>query len=151
ALSLDHAGVFARSVVDLQLMLDVLTESPLRPSRKTNSDVRIGIIRGFFYENATPEMCALTDALANKLSAGGFSVGEARLPEIFEIHQSILRMILRSEAASLHERLFAEHSGTFGPKLRALIETGMLVDAVDYARAKRLQRRYQREMAKMFE
>ena len=40
---------------------------------------------------------------------------------------------------------------TYGPKLRALIETGMLVEAGDYVRARRMRRRYQREMAKLFE
>jgi Asp-tRNA(Asn)/Glu-tRNA(Gln) amidotransferase A subunit family amidase len=153
AWSLDHAGVFARSVADLQLMLDVLTESPLETMGKPNRPrpLRIGIVREFFYENATPETRGLTDALANKLAASGFSIGEAGLPAIFDIQQSILRMILRTETASLHEHLFAGHSGTYAAKLRALIETGMLVDAADYIRAKRLRRKYQREMAQLFE
>ena len=151
AWSLDHAGVFARSVLDLRLMLDVLAESPIGPGRKPRIPVRIGFIRGFFYGNATPQTRAATEVLAERLSAAGFEVEDAQLPEIFDIQQSILRTILRSEAFSIHERLFAEHCSTYGPKLRALIETGMLVEAGDYLHAKRLRRKYQREMGKLFD
>src|SRR5262249_30745687 len=78
-------------------------------------------------------------------------VEEAALPAIFDLQQSILRTILRVETSSIHEQLFAEHAETYGPKLRALIETGMLIEASDYVRALRLRSRYQREMAKLFE
>jgi aspartyl-tRNA(Asn)/glutamyl-tRNA(Gln) amidotransferase subunit A len=151
AWSLDHAGVFARSVADSQVMFNVVAEGlPEKPSRK-DAHVRIGLLRGFFYDNATPEMRVFYDSLANKLATAGFHVHEARLPEIFDVHQPILRTILRSEAASVHERLFAEHASTYGPRVRALIETGMLVEAADYLRAKRLRRNYQRAMARLFE
>src|SRR6185312_4601367 len=50
-----------------------------------------------------------------------------------------------------HERLFADHPDAYGPKLRALIETGMLIGAPDYIRARRMRKRYQHEMAKLFE
>jgi aspartyl-tRNA(Asn)/glutamyl-tRNA(Gln) amidotransferase subunit A len=149
--SLDHAGVFARSVADVQLMFNAVAEVlPEKTSRKQRV-VRIGLLRGFFYDNATAEMRTSYDTLANKLATAGFHVHEARLPEIFEIHQPILRTILRSEAASVHDQLFGEHASTYGPRVRALIETGMLVEAADYLRAKRLRRKYQREMARLFE
>jgi aspartyl-tRNA(Asn)/glutamyl-tRNA(Gln) amidotransferase subunit A len=154
AWSLDHAGVFARSVLDLRLMLDVLAESPIGPGVRplaSRNPVRIGFIRGFFFENATLETRMSNDALANRLATAGFEVEEARLPAIFDIQQAILRTLLRSETSSIHERLFAEHSATYSPKLRTLIETGMLVDAADYLHAKRLRRKYQREMAGLFE
>jgi len=151
AWSLDHAGIFARSVADIQLMFNALAEgSPEKASGKQRP-VRIGLLRGFFYENATPEMRTSYDELANKLPTAGFLVHDARLPEIFEIHQPMLRTILRSEAASVHERLFGDHASTYGPRVRALIETGMLVEAADYLRAKRLRRNYQRQMARLFE
>ena len=150
AWSLDHAGTFARSVADLEVMLDAMAESPVEryPAR---APFRIGVVRDFFYENATVEARSLNDRLAGDLAAAGFHVEEARLPEIFEVQQPILGTILRTETASIHERLFAEHAATYGPKLRTLIETGMLIDASDYVRARRLRRRYQREMAKLFQ
>ena len=149
AWSLDHAGVFARSVMDLRLMLDAMSESPIGRFRPRNP-VRIGFIRGFFFEHATPETRASVESLADRLVAAGFVVEEASLPQIFDIQQAILRTILRSETSSIHEGLFARHSATYGPKLKTLIETGMLVEAADYLHAKRLRGKYQREMGRLF-
>ena len=150
AWSLDHVGIFARSAADIEVMLDAMAESPVAPSN-LRAPFRIGVVRHFFYENATKEARSLNDRLADRLASEGFVVEEAALPAIFDLQQAILRTILRVETFSIHERLFAEHAETYGPKLRALIETGMLIDASDYVRALRLRSRYQREMAKLFE
>ena len=151
AWSLDHAGIFARSVDDIRLMFDAMTGLALEDTVPLGRPVRIGVVRQFFYENATAEVRSLNDALVTRLAGAGIDIDEARLPDIFEIQQSILRTILRCETSSIHEHLFAEHSETYGPKLRMLVETGMLVPADDYLRAKRLRRKYQREMAGLFD
>jgi aspartyl-tRNA(Asn)/glutamyl-tRNA(Gln) amidotransferase subunit A len=151
AWSLDHAGIFARSVQDIRLMLDAMNEEPIENATGPRRPIRVGIIRGFFYENVTAEVRTLNNGLVRKLAASGFEVDEVRLPGIFEIQQSILRTILRSETSSIHEALFAKHPEAYGPKLRMLVETGMLVSAADYLRAKRLRRKYQREMAQLFD
>src|SRR5262245_51483841 len=149
AWSLDHAGAFARSVADIEMMLEAMAESPITQA-VVRPPFRIGLVRDFFYENATEEARSLNDRLANRLASEGFHVEEARLPAIFDLHQSILRTILRTETSAIHERLFAEHSETYGPKLRTLIETGMLVPGNAYVRARRLRRIYQRNMAELF-
>lgn len=150
AWSLDHAGMFGRSVADVEIMLDAMTESPVQRLSR-GGPFRIGVVRGFFYENATPEARSLNDALANKLANSGFVVEEAQLPAIFDLAQPILRTILRSEVASVHEQLFTAHPESYREKLRALIETGMLLDATQYLRARRIRRRYRRDMARLFE
>jgi len=132
-------------------MLDAMTEAPIEKSLPERRPIRVGFIRDFFYENASAEVRTLNNFLANKLSGSGFEVDQAKLPAIFEIQQSILRTILRSETSSIHESLFAKHPEAYGPKLRMLVETGMLVPAGDYLRAKRLRRKYQRDMAQLFE
>src|SRR5438093_6535743 len=78
AWSLDHAGTFARSVADLEVMLDAMAESPVEryPAR---APFRIGVVRDFFYENATVEARSLNDRLAGDLAAAGFHVEEVRL------------------------------------------------------------------------
>jgi aspartyl-tRNA(Asn)/glutamyl-tRNA(Gln) amidotransferase subunit A len=151
AWSLDHVGVFARSAADAEILYEAVADVagdgvPITRDRPP----RIGIVREFFYENATPEARSLNDALAEKLAASGFEVEEVRLPLIFYCAQATLRTILRSETASIHERLFHDHPDAYGPKIRALVETGMLIGVVDYLRARRLRRRYQMEMAALF-
>src|SRR5262245_43560552 len=93
AWSLDHAGIFARSVQDIRLMLDAMAEVPIENPVRRGRAIRVGIVRGYFYENATAEARTLSDALVNKLAAPVFEVDEARLPGVFDIQQSILRTI----------------------------------------------------------
>ncbi len=150
AWSLDHVGMFGRSVADVKIMLDAMTEFPVQKQSR-GSAFRIGVVRGFFYENATSEARSLNDALGNTLANSGFVVEEAQLPAIFDLAQPILRTILRSEVASVHEQLFRAHPESYREKLRALIETGMLLDATQYLRARRVRRKYRREMARLFE
>src|SRR5437016_1068040 len=102
--SLDHVGIFGRSVTDLEIMLHAMAESAVEQSAPRRT-YRIGVVRGFFYEHATAEARSLNDALANKLAGSGFQVEEARLPAIFELALAILRTIVRSETASVHEQL----------------------------------------------
>ena len=150
AWSLDHVGMFGRSVADVKIMLDAMTEFPVQKQSR-GSAFRIGVVRGFFYENATSEARSLNDALGNTLANSGFVVEEAQLPAIFDLAQPILRTILRSEVASVHEQLFRAHPESYREKLRALVETGMLLDATQYLRARRIRRQYRRDMARLFE
>jgi aspartyl-tRNA(Asn)/glutamyl-tRNA(Gln) amidotransferase subunit A len=149
AWSLDHVGVIARTVADLDLMGRAMSEGPLDMVSE-DRPFRIGMIRDFFYENASPEAQSLSDRFANRLADSGFHVEEARLPGIFALAGPALRTIVRCETASVHERMLPEHLDAYGEKLRALIETGMLVEAGDYLRARRIRRQYQREMVKLF-
>jgi aspartyl-tRNA(Asn)/glutamyl-tRNA(Gln) amidotransferase subunit A len=148
---LDHAGIFGRSVADVELQLKAISQSPIETSNPRRP-FRVGVIRDFFYENATPEARTLQDGFLGMLaSAPEFIVDEAKLPPAFELNQPILRTILRADVAAIHKELFAAHPTAYGPKLRELIETGMLVSAEDYIHARRLRRMFQREMMRLFE
>jgi len=150
AWSLDHVGIMGRSVADLEIMLDAMSESAVERTRRPKA-YRIGIIRDYFYAHATEEARSLNDALANKLGGAGFQIEEAHLPAIFEVAPATLRTIIRAETASVHEQVFPPNRHTYGPKIRAVVETGMLIDVSDYVRARRIRRKYQSEMAKLFE
>src|SRR6266567_8079746 len=150
AWSLDHVGILGRSVADLEVMLDAMSESAVERTRRSKA-YRIGIIRDYFYAHATEEARSLNDALANKLGGAGFQIEEAHLPAIFEVAPATLRTIIRAETASVHEQVFPPNRHLYGPKIRAVVETGMLIDASDYVRARRIRRKYQSEMAKLFE
>jgi aspartyl-tRNA(Asn)/glutamyl-tRNA(Gln) amidotransferase subunit A len=150
AWSLDHVGVFGRSVADLELMLDAMAEPSVQKTA-VRRPIRLGIAREFFYDKASSEARSVNDALAGKLQDAGFRLEEVRLPEIFGAAQAALRVIVRSEAASNHAELFKEHRESYGKRIRALVETGMLLDATSYVRARRIRRKYQLEMARILE
>src|SRR5206468_11337233 len=90
AWSLDHVGGLTRSVSDVELLWDAMSESHLGrvpiPSRP-----RIGIIRDYFLDNATPDTRSLQEALASKLADADFRVDEVRLPTPFDLAQPALR------------------------------------------------------------
>jgi aspartyl-tRNA(Asn)/glutamyl-tRNA(Gln) amidotransferase subunit A len=149
---LDHAGIFGRSVADIELQLKAIVNSPVEASARAKRPFRIGVIRDFFYENATLEARTLQDGFLRMLAAApGFHVDEVKLPPDFDLCQPILRTILRADVAAIHENLFPLHPTAYGPKLRELIETGMLVSSADYLHARRLRRHFQREMMRLFE
>jgi Asp-tRNA(Asn)/Glu-tRNA(Gln) amidotransferase A subunit family amidase len=150
AWSLDHAGVFGRTVDDVRLLVHALARIQA-PTATYTGNIRIGLVRAFFYDHADTETRVSLDACASKLAASGFEVEEVTLPAVFELAQPILRMIVRTEAASIHEDLFRKAPETYGPKLRTLIETGLLMDGVSYLRARRLRRQYQQSMATLFD
>jgi len=147
---LDHAGIFGRSVADVELQLHAIVKTAIETAAP-RKPIRVGVIRDFFYENATPEARTLQDAFVNRLSnTAGFQVSEAKLPAAFDLYLPIIRTILRADVAAVHENLFPAHPTAYGPKLRELIETGMLVSAEDYLHARRLRRLYQRELLRLF-
>jgi aspartyl-tRNA(Asn)/glutamyl-tRNA(Gln) amidotransferase subunit A len=151
AWSLDHVGAFSRSVADLKVLLETLSDSPMPASSRPGSNkYRLGIVRGFFHDKADAESRAGIEAVAGKLSDAGFHVDEVLLPSIFDLHQAVIRTLVRSEAAATHQDLILEKPDAYGPKLRDLVQMGALIDATSYLRARRIRRRYQREMAELF-
>lgn len=148
---LDHTGIFGRSVADVELQLAAIAESPV-PQATVKRPIRVGVIRDFFYENMEPEARTIQDAYINKMaSAPELQIEEAKLPAAFALQQPILRTILKADVAAVHENIFPNNPAAYGPKLRELIETGMLVQADDYLRARRLRRYFQREMMRLFD
>jgi aspartyl-tRNA(Asn)/glutamyl-tRNA(Gln) amidotransferase subunit A len=150
AWSLDHVGAFSRSAADLRLLTDCLSEIPAPKAPPDTPGYRIGVCRGLFHENADTESRSALHRIIDKLADSGFHVGEAPLPPIFDLAYPILRPIVRSEAAAVHESLIKANPKTYGPKLRELVQLGALIDATSYHRARRMRRHYQREMGKLF-
>jgi aspartyl-tRNA(Asn)/glutamyl-tRNA(Gln) amidotransferase subunit A len=148
--SLDHVGCFARSTADLKLLLEGLSlervDAPV-----LNRRLKLGIVQGFFYLNASPETRQLHEAILKKIQSAGVEVVEVRLPEIFASASAILMTIMRAEMASAHKEIHRKYSASYKTKLRGLVETGMLLDAGSYLGARRLRRIYQNEMLRLFD
>jgi len=141
AWSLDHVGVFARSIADLGLILEafgVLHGIALkRPARLA--------IAPELLARAEPEIAAGVQAAARAFVAAGASVDEVKLPPSFaEIHDAG-QMILEAEAAAYHEPSFGKHAAEFGEGIRSLVEIGLTRPAAAYVRADRVRRRFREE------
>jgi len=161
---LDHLGPLARTVSDVALVLQVMAgHDPLDPSssrapvpdylqalQHADQPPRLGLLRQFYLEGATPELRAHTEAVAEQLGRAGAAVEAVKLPDSFRAVLSAHRTIMHVEAAAVHAELFRQHAELYRPKLRATIETGMLIPAVSYVQAQRLRRQFRRDMSQLY-
>ena len=160
AWSLDTLGTFTRTVEDASLMLNVLsghdpndpTSSP-RPvpdyhaaAVSERSPPRIGVVRRFFFERSDDEVRRHTERAVQRLGEAGALVEEVTVPTDFDALLSAQRAIMTVEAAVVHERDFGARPGDYSPKVRAIVEAGMLTPGVSYVRAQRLRRQARREL-----
>ncbi len=163
--SLDTMGFFCRTVEDAALVLSCLAEhdpndsvslpTPARglsePSAGAAAPPRIGTLRRFFYEKAESEVQQVTDDVVEKLSAAGAVVEEIALEADYDDLLAAHRVVMAVEAAAVHERRFEARADEYGPKVRGLIESGMLVPAVSYVQAQRVREKFRRETSRAVE
>jgi aspartyl-tRNA(Asn)/glutamyl-tRNA(Gln) amidotransferase subunit A len=160
----DHVGLMARSVEDIALGLGVVAgHDPADPSssRVAVPDYlsaltrrrapRIGLLREFFFERATPEVAQVTADAVERLARAGATVEEAKLPPSFRAVHAAANLIVRSETACIHAELHAEKAELYRPAIRGMIETGMLVPGDVYLRSLRLRRQFRRELLAVLE
>jgi aspartyl-tRNA(Asn)/glutamyl-tRNA(Gln) amidotransferase subunit A len=148
--SLDHAGTFSRGVADARILFAALSgravETSPRPDR-----LRLGILRGFFSQRASAETRNIYESTVRRLEQHPFVLEEVVLPPVFDFHVPILMTIMRAEIASAHTGFYRYRASLYSKKLRALVETGLLLDSATYLRALRLRTVYRREMMRLFE
>lgn len=165
AWSLDHVGIFSRSVADAALVLRVLAGydpgDPLS-SREPAADYigalsggdrppRLGLPRQFFLERASPEVAAHLEAVAQAFARAGAVVKEARLPPSFQgLHEAGTR-VMQVEGATFHAPRFAAHAQHYRPNIRGLIEAGLKVSGTEYVEALQHCRRFRAEMLPLLE
>ncbi len=149
--SLDHIGSFGRTVDDVSILTSAMAgESLSNTNGLEGRDIRIGVVREFFHENTSPEAWTLHEQLIDQLKNAGVEIRELSLPPTFSIAVAALRTIMRVELAAAHSDLHARHRDKYGANLRGMIESGLLLSATEYLRARRLRRCYQREMLELF-
>ncbi len=162
---LDHVGILVRSVEDAALVLQAiagpdahdpgaLTEAPgdyVAAVQQADSAPRIGVLRGYFTDHADAETRQHTDATAQKLAQAGASVQELALPPSFSTVLAGQRIIMHVEMAAFHADMFMTERDRYRPKIRAGIESGLVIPGVEYLRAQRLRRLFQDEVSQMFQ
>ena len=156
--TLDHTGPMARTVDDCAYLLQPLAgHDPLDPasSRAPVPDyvaalgrsihgVRIGVVRDYFLDGASPEVIgALDDSLA-VLKGLGATVIEVTIPHVWDAPSFMV--IMASEAFAYHERDLRERPEKYGDLLRERLMSGGLYTAAEYVQAMRLRERLRQAM-----
>jgi aspartyl-tRNA(Asn)/glutamyl-tRNA(Gln) amidotransferase subunit A len=142
-----------RTVADNALMLGVLAgHDPLDPGSvllpqscdymKTIEHgvrgLRIGFVRHFHEVDmpADPEVVAGLDRVALTLRSEGADVIDVRLPALQDF-AAVNRVILQSEAWSIHSEWLRNRPGDYGRLARRRLMSGAFMDAGDYVLASR--------------
>ena len=161
--SLDTVGILVRTVTDAALLLQAMAGYDANDPGSANVPVpdygqqmadwqgppRIGLLKGYFFDRATPEVRQHTEEIAQQLSQAGAVVEELELPESFATAPTAQRMVMNVECAAFHEEFFRHRADEYGPRLRANIEMGMLVPGVTYLQAQRLRRSFRQDMTEL--
>ena len=161
--SLDHVGILTRTVADAALMLAVLSgEDDNDPGSlrhpvpdfsaqmaETNRPPRIGLVRQYYQDYATPEIWAHTESVANTLAEAGADVVELPLPESFAQVHSFQRIVMNVDCAGFHEANHRLRAADYGPRVRAGIEMGLIIPPATYLKAQRLRRQFRADMGEM--
>ncbi|HEX5326386.1 MAG TPA: amidase [Acetobacteraceae bacterium] len=150
--TLDHVGPLARTVEDCALLLEVIAgHNPADPASMPSPahafthgldrgirDLRIGFVRHFHETDmpANPEMTAAIEDAARVLQAEGAAVRTIQLPSLGEF-AGVNRVILTSEAWSVHAHWLRTRPGDYGQLARRRLLPGAFLAAGDYVGAQR--------------
>ena len=164
AWSLDHVGVFARTVADAALALGVLAghdDADLLSASAPTTDYmavlqsdrppRLGIPRGLFGDKASAEVTSQLDAVASSFEGKGAAVEEVSLTNSAESIRKAHAIVMRVEAAAYHRERFLSHGESYRPFIHAIVEEGLSIPGFEYARALRLQQEFRRDVTRALE
>ena len=153
--SLDTVGWMTRSVEDAALLLRVMVgadaEDPATSRSHTGDYLselesggppRIGLLRGFFMDEADGETRKHVEGVAKKLSKQGATIEEFSLPESFESALEDQRVIATAEGAAVHQQAYEKQAERYRPLLRETLREGLGIDAVTYSRAQERRVRF---------
>jgi aspartyl-tRNA(Asn)/glutamyl-tRNA(Gln) amidotransferase subunit A len=127
--SLDHVGPMANSVEDVYLLLSGLCAT--EPDDAVPE--RIIVPRGYFLEDCDPRLVEMVSNVGNVETV---DLGD--LKEVWEANGTILL----SEAAAVHEQRLRDHFDWFGPSVGPRLKAALEYRAVDYAKARDVQREW---------
>lgn len=159
AWSLDHVGLFARTVSDIAFLLQALAGYDAQDPASENAPVpdyvkalrepkppRLGLVRDFFFEKADEETRTHVEAIADRFARAGAQIKEIRLPPSFVGEPEAHLSMLYAESATSHREAYAQHKARYSPQMQDLIEKGQKVSGTQYVEIRRQQQRFRHEM-----
>ena len=158
--SLDHVGIFARSVTDAALMLQAMAGGdPRDPASRAlavgdylsiatrpSAHPRIAVMPKAFDDYADKQTRAAVADAIGKLAAAGAIIETIDEPPSFALVAASALTEMGAEAASVHRERFAEKKDLYRAKIREFLERSLIIPAWEYVRAVEVQRRFRDEI-----
>jgi aspartyl-tRNA(Asn)/glutamyl-tRNA(Gln) amidotransferase subunit A len=142
--SIDHVGAIAANVADVARVFGVVAgrRGEEQVSRRAggqaggevDGEIRFGVIRDFFVDQADKENAAVFDAAMVHLENSLGPVAIVELGDIPAVHASH-RVIMAFECAAYHRDVFLEQRDQYGPWISQLIDEGLATSPETYAKA----------------
>ncbi|MCZ6614526.1 MAG: amidase [Chloroflexi bacterium] len=146
--SLDHVGIFTRTVGDCAVVLNAIAGYDQRDSTSLDSpvpdfsaslgeqvvSVRIGVPKEFVWDVLSGAVKEKVLAAIDKLSSLGASVVEVKMPWLAGC-ADMSTTIMGGEAIAAHGTLLKEHGSELDPAVKQRLSLGLDVSAPDYVRA----------------
>ena len=164
--TLDHVGIIARTVEDAALVLDVVVQpdrkksSPIKRhkikfSEKLDSGhhlsgIRIGIPKGFFFENVDDEILKATHKVIKYLETKGGCLCDVTLPNM-DHTRTVSLTIQMPEALSFHMPWLKDRSAAYSSDFLAGLALGQNILAEHYVKCKRMLTNYRDSVDQLFE
>lgn len=153
--SLDHVGIFARSVDDAARVFSVLAGEPnaARPERslQPGHPPRLAVPRTWIEAVASPDIRTHLNEVVSLLSRAGARIEDVVLPASASRIDADGRLVLCVEAAAYHSGWFSAHASEYGPRIRELVDSGLGVAAIEYIRAHEARYQFRRDMSPVFD
>jgi aspartyl-tRNA(Asn)/glutamyl-tRNA(Gln) amidotransferase subunit A len=139
--SLDHVGLLARSVGDIELLLDPLVGNTARDSRFRDGDLSqlvVAVPDAFYADQLAPDVLAAYERALESLASAGARLYSFRAP-MWEHYAAVEDLICITEFAAEQGERVRQFPNDFGPVARHYVEAGYKIPAAAYTRAKYAQ------------
>jgi aspartyl-tRNA(Asn)/glutamyl-tRNA(Gln) amidotransferase subunit A len=138
AWSLDHVGPMTRRVADASLLLDVLAGTRTFDGQPAAdiAGLRIGVPRGYFFDDLQPEVAAAVEDALDVLRGLGAILVDVDWPSA-HLSNTATWTIIMAEASAYHRAWFRARPQDYSPETRVNLELAALLPASDYVQAQR--------------
>lgn len=137
--TLDHVGPMTRSVEDAALLLGAMRGSRAAAARylaavdRKPRRLRVAVSE-YFVRDAAPAVARAVQETVRLMARLGWEIFEADLSALDNALEAS-RVIVSAEALAFHEGFLRERPDAYGPLVRARLEGGHALTAVDLVRA----------------
>ena len=126
--SVDHIGFFCRDIEGIRLAASVLCDG-WRASAESHPSRVLGVPKGPYLENTSPEGMARFDKILSHLEIAGYTLVHTDVLGDFEAITEAHNHVVAAEAAAVHEKWFSKYPDLYSDRLKELFERGSRVTA----------------------